>query len=54
MRAYLRRPVQHLASFVAVERPYKDKIRPTSPVIRDCGARVSGTTGLPQPLLARR
>lgn len=28
MRAYLRRRAQHLASFVAVERPRKAKIRP--------------------------
>jgi hypothetical protein len=28
MLAYLRKPAQHLASFVAVERPRKVKIRP--------------------------
>src|SRR5262249_40906712 len=32
MRAYLRRLAQPLASFVAVERPRKAKMRPTSPV----------------------
>ena len=48
MRANLRRHAQHLASFVAVERPSKAKIRPASPVALsawelDCHALVTGT-----------
>jgi hypothetical protein len=36
VQAYLQRPAQHLALFVAVEQPRKAKIRPTNSPVSPC------------------